>query len=74
MVSYSIIFKGKNLIPRYSNHDPWVLPPGMPVNIIGKNGILGVGPHPAPGKEDSEILNAGNVDFLLISEFVLNYY
>ena len=48
------------------------LPPGMPVNIIGENGILGVGLYPAPGKEDSEILNAGNVDFLLISEFVLN--
>ena len=50
------------------------LPQGMPINIIGENGILGVGPYPAPGKEDSEILNAGNVDFLLISEFVLNNY
>lgn len=39
------------------------LPQGMSINIIGENGILGVGPYPAPGKEDSEILNAGNVDF-----------
>ena len=50
------------------------LPQGMSVNIIGENGILGVGPYPAPGKEDSEILNAGKVDFLLILKIVLNNY
>lgn len=37
------------------------LPEGLEINILGENGILGVGPYPKPGEEDADLLNAGNV-------------
>ena len=42
-----------------------LLPQGLSINIQGENGILGVGTYPNPGQEDSEILDAGNVNILL---------
>ncbi|WP_410209032.1 3-oxoacid CoA-transferase subunit B [Fusobacterium sp.] len=35
------------------------IPEGMSVTFQSENGIIGVGPAPAPGKEDKDIVNAG---------------
>lgn len=35
------------------------IPEGMSVTFQSENGIIGVGPAPAPGKEDKDLVNAG---------------
>lgn len=35
------------------------IPEGMSVTFQSENGIIGVGPVPAPGKEDKDLVNAG---------------
>src|SRR3974377_2448768 len=38
------------------------VPPGMQVVLQSENGMLGVGPYPIPGEEDSDMLKAGTED------------
>lgn len=35
------------------------IPPGIEVILQSENGLLGLGPDPAPGQEDLDLVNAG---------------
>ena len=35
------------------------LPPGREIILHSENGVLGLGPRPAPGEEDEDLINAG---------------
>jgi 3-oxoadipate CoA-transferase beta subunit len=43
------------------------LPPGREIFLHSENGVLGVGPAPAPGQEDPELINAGKQPVTLLT-------
>ncbi|EGI76853.1 3-oxoacid CoA-transferase subunit B [Hylemonella gracilis] len=42
------------------------IPPGLEIILQSENGILGMGPAPAPGREDFDLINAGKQPVTLL--------
>lgn len=42
-----------------SNNDNYTTTTGMDVKLQSENGVLGLGPFPAPGEQDPDLINAG---------------
>ena len=42
------------------------LPPGIEIVLHSENGVLGMGPAPAPGQEDYDLINAGKQPVTLL--------
>jgi 3-oxoadipate CoA-transferase beta subunit len=42
------------------------LPPGLDIFLHSENGLLGMGPPPAPGQEDEDLINAGKQPVTLL--------
>jgi 3-oxoadipate CoA-transferase beta subunit len=53
---------GIGLPTRVANH----LPPGREIVLHSENGVLGMGPAPAPGREDPELINASKQPVTLL--------
>lgn len=43
------------------------LPKGREIILHSENGVLGIGPKPAPGEEDEDLINAGKEPVTLLT-------
>jgi 3-oxoadipate CoA-transferase beta subunit len=51
----AVVNLGIGLPTLVANH----LPPGLEIMMHSENGVIGMGPAPAPGEEDYDLINAG---------------